>query len=173
MAGQNFKISVDNDEVEKAFGELERDAKTFSNVMEKLGKKLDEAFEVTSLDEFKRAYKAQEDVVKSLSVEYEKMLAKRREFGDKLDEMGNTDWAMGEGARQYEKMSNEVAKIGNSLAESDKILIKQKSNLDLIEGEFKKINSQSTTYLTQMRKVREEMATLIDRKSTRLNSSHR
>lgn len=162
MAGQNFRISVDNDEVEKAFGELERDAKTFSNVMEKLGKKLDEAFEVTSLDEFKRAYKAQEDVVKSLSVEYEKMLAKRREFGDKLDEMGNTDWALGEGARQYEKMSNEVTRIGNSLSESERILIRQRNNLDLIEEEFEKINSQSTTYLTQMRNVRNEMATLVD-----------
>lgn len=60
---QNFKISVDDKELEKAFDSLEKKAKSLEETMVEIGKDVDSAFDVSDLSEYTSSLEKAKDML--------------------------------------------------------------------------------------------------------------
>lgn len=150
MAGLGFDITADNQQLRDSFKQSEKDALNFEKAMEKVGKSIDLAFDGSSLEEYKRSVQEQKKIVADLEKQYESAKA----AFDKIN-VGTNDSSVIE---QRKAASALFRQVRTELDAENETLKKQENGLKLVSAEYDKLSGKTTSYLTQMRLIREEMA---------------
>lgn len=151
---------IDNSGLDQGLKDSEKKVEQFAKVIEKISKTTDLAFDGNSLKEFKENIDSQRKSVELLENQYKqaKQAFDNLGSGDDCKIFSNDE--MKKAAAEYNQAKKLLSEVKRELDLENKALEKKESGYKAVSIELDKLKPKQTTYMTQLKNIKEEMMRL-------------